>query len=628
MHIGGLVGISLHCLLGCGGYSALWLQPPPPDTVPSSAAFPEAKPPDNDFDGSPDNVDGRTGATLPPLFWNSWLSDGSDTDLTPVGSLAQDANYVITLDLAGIDYARIDPKVQSALPSNEVRAQIVEDAGTSRFEVLMLADPRYFERVGQSPWEGDLQAQMADIEHYSGDVVGSPFGGHADPAPSYRFGQLRLRFRTKTILSVPVRTQLDLSIWHRDRPIDTVEVPVCIRPKFVKDACKAAAWTAPPASTAWFDDAAPADASLQLVGRGDERIWSVFRRQGDSLKSATKWIVSGTGESALRQSIEHVLKTMERAPSDRLPSLGGTMLSALFPNNAVAARKVVEGALRSMIKDRPPGAARPTLLVKTPSSTLIPFGLAAVSVGADWELLGSRFAIEMPLAGSRDRDPKPATCDLSWISVLPPDLEVKQGGDETMVAVRERLAQYPNALLRRWDAPLESSCAFSKIEEFGDWMAQGESGATRAGLMLVSHHASGAGKDQLYFSTNQSDAVPPEMLRRRFADGSLAILNACGTGGASALGFLATLNGLGFQSIVATATEVEAPLAGDFTFCLAQQISENPVPIGAVFDATIQCLSDLNDHVHGARALTYTLLGDRDATICAQPKDKPCTSYH
>jgi hypothetical protein len=253
--------------------------------------------------------------------------------------------------------------------------------------------------------------------------------------------------------------------------------------------------------------------------------------------------------------------------------------------------------------------------------------MAAVPVGKVSEFLGARFAIEVPLGRAPDEAPKAPSCDLSWVSVLPPASDVRQGADEAMTAVRMRLAQRSNAVLRRWDTPQESSCAFSKIEEFGEWMENGDSASTRAGLLLVSHHASGAGKNLLFFSTDQSDGVPPPMLRRQFGQGSLAILNACGTGGATALGFVATLDSLGFQSIIATATEVQAPLAGDFIYCLAQQVSESPIPLGVAFDAAIQCLSELDDEVYGARAFTYTLLGDRETTICAQTKDVPCANY-
>jgi hypothetical protein len=278
------------------------------------------------------------------------------------------------------------------------------------------------------------------------------------------------------------------------------------------------------------------------------------------------------------------------------------------------------------MKDPGTGPRRPTLLLKTPSTTLIPLGLAAVRVDKELEFLGNRLALEVPLARSPSERAVAAQCDLTWISVLAPNRAVAAGGDPTLMAVRQRLAEYEMPLLRRWDAAADAACRFSKPDEFGAWMEQGDSPATRAGLLLISHHASSPpGTNLLFFASDQSDGLPPAMLRRQFLDGSLAILNACGSGGATALGFVDTLNSLGFQSIIATATEVDARLAGDFTYCLAKQIGENPQPLGLVFDATIQCLSALDDH--GPRALTYTLLGDRATTICAQPKDAPCDTF-
>jgi len=588
--------------------------------------------PDHDHDGvaSPAAQDR---APRKPLFWNTWLSDSSTAGAAPIASLAEDGDYVLTLDLSGIAYSRFDPRVLPVAPSAEVREKLAEDGGVSRFEVLLLADSLYFERVGNSPWDGDLQVRVSDIEKFSGQAGSSPFGDGANGTPAYRFGQLQLRLRTKhlSLGTRPLHTELGLSIWSRDRPIDAIEVPVCIQrggDAATKDLCATNRPRSATASAGWPLDAPPADASLQLVGQGDERIWSVFRRKGEPLASAAKWTVSRTGEVALRRDVQSVLKTMEKAKAERLPALGGTMLNVLFSGSDPTtsdARKVVEKYLSSAMKETSPH--RPTLLLKTPSTTLFPLGLAAVPVLDGMEFLGNRFALEMPLARAPSDRPRSAACDLSWISVLAPDPSVSNGADDTLLAVRARLAERDAPLLRRWDASPESACRFSNVSEFGEWMGRAESPETRAGLLLISHHASSPpGTNLLFFARDQSDAIPPPMLRRQFLDGSLAILNACGTGGASALGFVDTLNSLGFGSIIATATEVQAPLAGDFTYCFAKQITENPQPIGAVFDAAIQCLSTLDDY--GPRALIYTLLGDRSTTICAQPKDSPCNTFH
>lgn len=629
--------------LALAAYSSCFLQmaeraTPPMVGLPPGAVYPAPPPPE--LTAAPPQADPTTRR---PLFWNSWLSETAQTNGAPLSSLVQDADYSLTLDLAGIDYSQFNAKVQATVPSGSVVEKLYGDGDTSRFEVLVLADPEYFEQVGTSPWQDDLQVHVADVLRYSGGVAGPPFGADAVTAPAYRFGQVRFRVRTKRLSRFPVRTQLGVSIWSGERPIDAIELPVCIQRGGVAqggESCDATRGPVARASTAWPDDKSPADASLQLVGQGDERIWSVFRRKGEPLRSATQWTVSKTGEAAVRTGVESVLNAMEKAKLERLPSLGRAMLSVLFGDASSAeARKVVEGTLRSMIDAGPArgssagtpavGHGRPTLLIKTPRATLIPLGLATIPMGRDKDdaFLGRQFAIEVPLERGLDASPHRDGCDLSWISVLPPDLDVRQGADETMVEVRKRLGRRSSPLLRRWDTASPSSCSFSRIDAFGGWMDEGESGATRAGLLLLSHHAATPGKNLLFFATDQSDGIPPQLMRRRFGKGSLAILNACGTGGASALGFVERLNGLGFQSIVATATEVRAPLAGDFTYCLAQQITERPAPVGPVFDATVDCLSELDDQVHGARAYTYTLLGDRSTTICAQPKDQPCSSY-
>jgi hypothetical protein len=137
--------------------------------------------------------------------------------------------------------------------------------------------------------------------------------------------------------------------------------------------------------------------------------------------------------------------------------------------------------------------------------------------------------------------------------------------------------------------------------------------------VVLSHHFD----NQLSFASG--DAITSKSVARRFSGPSLAILNGCGTALPGTVEFIRQFNQSGIETVIATNTQVEGAMAGQFLDCLVTEADANKANpkftlSNAYFNA-LQCLRKRNSgeigaKAYGARVLGYTLMGNGNLRLC------------
>jgi hypothetical protein len=599
-----------------------------------------------------------------PLFWNSWMvldTDPASSD--PVLALEPERPYRLHLDLSGIDYravlAKQDPGATAVAPakaSDKVIKLFDPTRPTVVLEVAILPNEQFFRRDPNDRWTGDITVKTADILKFDDAkaVVESPFVQPDFRRPAYRFGHMSFRLMTKQI-EKPVTTSIGISMWANHRPVEELELLVCIDPSGEVRAgrCHLPVFRGDPAADAMaaalLDEDETPDAALHILRLADTRLVSLLRRGAEPLATALKWRLAPNDDGFYRSHVSRLTQINKAADSD-LPNLGGHLLQDLFEyasDDVAQTRKDFVSYFAEELRNPPKGGRRRMIAVRAGLKDFVPLGLAALKVGERTVFLGDQFALDFPLPGARahaksrprhveisiNGAPMPGTdppssgraCELPWVSVLPPRAgESKGAEDGTLLDARNHMTARKSPLLRYWEAP--GDCTFTDMVAFREWANRPDAPTVRTGLFLLSHHD--AARNMLFFSPAQDDLMSPDDFTRSFAPGSIAVLNACGTGNPAALRFIDALDRRGVDAVIATATEVKADMAADFSYCLARQIDsqKRAIELGDAFDRALDCLANLTKEgggTYGARAYTYTLLGDRTLPVCRPPARRP-----
>ena len=599
-----------------------------------------------------------------PLFWNSWIVLDTDPPSTePARSLEPERAYRLHLDLSGIDYRAVfanqDPGATAVAPAR-ASDQVIELLGPAKptvvLEVAILPDEQFFNRDPTDRWTADITVKTVEILKFDGAKVPveSPFVEPELRRQAYRFGHASFRVRTKRIAK-PVTTSIGISMWANHRAVQELELLVCLDPSgdvragrchlplFRGDAAAAAM------AAAWLGEADPPDASLHIMRLADTRLVSLLRRGTESLATALKWRLAPNDDGFYRSHVSR-LTQINRAVDTDLPQLGDHLLQDLFEyasDDVARTRKEFVGYFAEQMRNPPKDGRRRMIAVRADVKDFVPLGLAALKVGERTVFFGEQFAIDFPLPSARLRSkvrpqhveillngaPLPGSdlpssgqaCELPWVSVLPPAAgESKGAEDGTLLHARNQMSARKSPLLRYWEAP--GGCTFTDMVAFREWANQPDTPTVRTGLFLLSHHD--AVRNMLFFSPAQDDLMSPDDFTRNFAPGSIAVLNACGTGNPAALRFIDALDRRGVDAVIATSTEVKADMAADFSYCLARQIDSQrrAILLGEAFDRAVDCVAKLPKEgggTYGARAYTYMLLGDRTLPVCRPPAHRP-----
>lgn len=226
--------------------------------------------------------------------------------------------------------------------------------------------------------------------------------------------------------------------------------------------------------------------------------------------------------------------------------------------------------------------------------------------------LGLRLRVEMPL--QRQIYYTGSECLASWHIVTPPT----DSNDEELDAAAAAMDDFD-----RWEG--DDVVRYREMREFDDLLRSPYS-IPPSGIVITSHHD----KKSLYFVLNDK-LSPGAAGYSDFSEPSVLLLNGCGTTTARSTEFVEAFNAKGISAVIATHTEISGVVAGHFLDCFAEQVGDTSQAetISDAYLGAVKCLSGRLDHraeTIGARALTYTLLGDGSVPLCppvTEPSDEP-----
>jgi hypothetical protein len=244
---------------------------------------------------------------------------------------------------------------------------------------------------------------------------------------------------------------------------------------------------------------------------------------------------------------------------------------------------------------------------------IIPIGLVTVDIGkGEREFIGFHHKIEEPLANDPTTG-KPA-CIKRWVVSLPTKDEEKilnSAYKEIDTSVVTSLKAYAG---KEFFESLRHPSKETELNSFGAWIEKDQEDNDPALIIAMSHHGKGALSDS-------SGEVLALNVKRQFAQPSIAILNGCGTVAPGFTDFIKELNERNITTVIATSTQVEASMAGDFITCLGQQIKtakekgEKEIAVSDAFVRTLKCLYGKPSH-YDVKVLKYSLLGDGNLRLC------------
>ena len=111
------------------------------------------------------------------------------------------------------------------------------------------------------------------------------------------------------------------------------------------------------------------------------------------------------------------------------------------------------------------------------------------------------------------------------------------------------------------------------LDKFGTWLSQTSTIPQTTAILIISHHDA----NKLVF--NPLSEVPAvfstNISSRTFLAPSFAIIDACGTADPGAFDFVRELNRAGVNSMIATSTEVDGTMAGQFASLLMDLIHQH-----------------------------------------------------
>lgn len=555
---------------------------------------------------------------VPNLIWNAWAErqpDGVTTpSYRPVEVVGRRDTILVTLHLSGIEYgtsAGVVTQSAGAEFRDKVKEWLGTDAQNIDLRAVLLADPAYFENpyLRESPLTVGLAKVRAFVPN---PAVGKDVFAtlRLDPEAGFVFGHMSVGLKTRG------RTgwaPMSIALWSSGRPIEEVPFAVCISSDLTKAASVACPEIRPARSTlGGFDSLRSAigqgsqpDVALHVTSLpGNGEVFGVMAMRG--VQSKIAWPIEG-GIDELRKALAGpMFERFATADSDlRWLEAGKELRNLLFPDDAPEKpAEQFDTAVEAAV-----AAGRPSVYVRVLQTPAFPFVFPIGAIQTGEGLLGLKARMELPLP--HQVYAAPGACVTQWALVAPP-----LGYDDDALKVAREVG---DLAISTW---ANVSFPFDKMTDFGVWLQKKTPELTRpTGVFVLSHHD----KDLLHFV--KKDQIGFKSVSRAFPEPSIVVLNACGGARTSAQGFVNEFNKHGATSIVATITEVEADMAGEFTTCWGKEIADLPAggsAVGDVFARVQKCLHDLQDGTgasrFGAKVLKYVLLGDGSTRLCPAPK--------
>jgi len=586
--------------------------------------------------------------------WNVWVEESPDPTPTPDGKpvpyLIKGCTYQLFLDLAAISYGKNEQGAYT-LPASPTFRELLNDwlekyknSKDKKIELttVLLADPVYFEtdqtvntiNLSLRKIQNLINAGEIKIDHDPFEIMAQ------EKDPDFVYGHVGFRIAVKP--DVPEGpASLSLSLWVNNRPVEEIAVRLCIAPNSsLPSVCKGIGHSqyglrGVDSLRIALEDAPFPDASLHFVELARGKVLGVFRRNDSTREKFVTWPlgIGLEGTSGLRTLLENQISALVRSRDNEteLRKKGEGLYNILFPDTQPAARSAFEGFIKDHLHQSPPkeglerNAKKDTVAYRRSASIfvrliqqdndqppLIPLGLIAVRLDSNEpEFLGFHFRIEAPLQIQSYQALN--KCLSRWVTVIP-------GSQVNDVELNDSMAQLANS---GWMDYAERP--FTKMRQFEDWIGERVIEKEPAAILILSHHD----KNTIYFDENSTELVTSSHLVRKFRKPSIAILNGCGTanpgGGAD---FVRRFNLNGVDAIIATSSQVNPRMAGDFLASLEKILKDNKnnkeLSISEVYFQALQALRSKvptdGSREYGPRVLEYTLLGNGNIGLCLPDK--------
>lgn len=542
-------------------------------------------------------------ARLEEPTWNAWEEELGELSFQPLKALRPFHRYQLALDLSAFVYEKENPGVfhrpaEAKLSEWFFRSE--RDRVT--LEVLLLSDPSFLEplEMGVSVMQVDLRRlrQGFGKEFKINRPVWEVF--KKSPRPDFLFGRATpLKFLTKGRKGL---TSIGVSIWHEGKPLDEFSIPVCISDSDDDTNCHGAArldYSLGGAQVlALGSGVEQPDAALQFVRLDNKLASGVFRLRTWDRYSYTTWPILGNLDDLLKSAKDSLLPNFASNDAEGRLLQGRALFELLFPDEQTQARQAFLDYVVPYLDKR--GAA-PRLFVRLPDSEFrlsIPLGLMAVPTSSGDRFLGFAFRVETPLDWQDYQDSD--KCLSRWVMALP-----QEGGQD----IQNALGEFAD-----WVGACDTSDCIDSMKRLVDWLQEGATEPEAMAMLVLAHH----GKDALY--VREPYKLFPSLIIHKFQRPSLVVLNACGSLSDGPISFVRQFNLKGFSTVIATAAEVDAVMAGVFFNTFAQVLSDNPKNGAQVSDAFLETLRRMKTR-YNSRSLVYTLLGNGHLRLCA-PAEK------
>ena len=563
------------------------------------------------------------------LVWNVWAEEGTDIRYEPLTQLKPETaekapEYSIYVHLANNGY---EEKTFGTLKAeDELKKKIMEQLPLTTpslpLKIILILDAEYFEPL-EKPYE-DMTINLTEIrtQFKAGYTMqGKPLDllkKQKPIPPNFVFGSVRfdgIKTRGKEGTGY-----IGVAIWHNGKPVDDFSLAFCISSSSCKDG--------PPKLASRERQSLPGNlssipaAALHFFDLGSDKVAGVFWNNRNPGKF-TIWDTGRSKNGFYDQLGTIIIPNLNKSatPEDWL-SNGSALFSLLFPDNTKGGAESglqFKKYIKEQIKTKPFENDKPPLLFvrftenKADLPFIIPIGLVAVDTGnGKKDFIGFHYKIEEPLA--KDIATVKPGCIKRWVVSLPTkDQEEKlqtayQHIESNVVTTWKAYAK------KEFFDSIRRPTQETEFNSFGAWIEKDQKDEGSAAIIAMSHHGKGVLSDS-------SGEVLALNLKRQFTEPSIAILNGCGTMEPGATDFIKALNERGVNTVIATSTSVESPMAGDFLTCLGQEIKKaqnegkNEISMSDAFARTLRCLYQ-KDNGYDMKVLKYSLLGDGDLRLC------------
>jgi len=568
------------------------------------------------------------------ILWNVWAEDSPvDTDkpsFKPVSYLRPDKYYLFTLDLSGVSYEqkggltytqRIEQKLADTLKK-------WRDAGRPdpKYQVVIIGDSTCFEKPEKYVRELKVNLNnMRRFENRGVDINRDPFAimrESKDKNPDFVFGRVFFRIKTKRELPEGF-AHISLSLWTNGKPVD--EISTRIRVTSGKEPKNCNGIGRSQFSLKGVDSLYVASDSSRLPEAAlhflqlNSSVTCIFRRNDWPVNKFLSWPLE-YNLSSLRKELSNWLDAYvaTRDDEEQLGKKGGGLYNILFPPDQKSVRKQFEEFIKPYLNDESKRTdyKAPSIFVrmiqeKTDPPLLIPLGLLAVKFDeGPPEFLGFHFRIESPL-GIQSYESSNA-CISRWVTVFPPPNHPDQ-------ALRDAALRLTNQI-EIWRE--QAWKPFENMRDFGNWVSETQTENASTAIVILSHHTN----DRITFEP--AELVHSSELTRKFSKPSIVVLSGCGTASPGSVGFVRRFNQNGINTVIATSTEVDPEMAGDFlnTFSKVLEGNKNDKKfnVAMAYFKAIQLLRKITPPKgkvpYGARVLEFTFLGNGNTRLCPPQK--------